>query len=258
MYINNEEDFVIFQRVYMKLIKSNTGTKLMKTSVVLPNLPTYAVFHEKILEIHEKTIHQGIQKTYETFKTKYYFPDAQKLFQNIINKCEICNLCQAEHRKVALPFEKTPETKNIRDKYVIDYYFIDQRKFLTCIDIHSKFISIIETKTTDWIESKKALLKIFNMIGKPKTIKMDPDPGLVYKSLQNWLQNENINIEITTSKNGIADIERVHKTINEKLRIINTLTDAEGKLMNIEKATYVYNHEKTHDTTGKTPAEIFL
>jgi len=28
--------------------------------------------------------------------------------------------------------------------------------------------------------------------------------------------------------------------------------------MNIEKATYVYNHEITHDTTGKTPAEIFL
>jgi len=86
------------------------------------------------------------------------------------------------------------------------------------------------------------------MIGKPKTIKMDQDPGLVSKSLQNWLQKENINIEITTSKNAIADIERVHKTINETLRIINTLTDA----------TYVYNHEITHDTTGKTPAEIFL
>jgi len=98
---------------------------------------------------------------------------------------------------------------------------------VTCIDIHSKFISIIETKTTDWIESKKARLKIFNMTGKLKTIKMDQDPGLVSKSLQNWLQKENINIEITTSKNGIADIERVHKTINEKLKIINTLTDAE-------------------------------
>jgi len=49
MYINNDEDFVIFQRASMKLIKPNTGTKLMKTSVVLPNLPTYADFHEKIL-----------------------------------------------------------------------------------------------------------------------------------------------------------------------------------------------------------------
>jgi len=37
MYINNDEDFAIFQRAYMKLIKPNTGTKLMKTSVVLPN-----------------------------------------------------------------------------------------------------------------------------------------------------------------------------------------------------------------------------
>jgi len=88
------------------------------------------------------------------------------------------------------------------------------------------------------------------MIVKLKTIKMDQDPGLVSKSLQNWLQKENINIEITTSKNIIADIERVHKTSNEKLRIINTLRYAEDKLMNIEKAKYVYNHEITHDTTG--------
>jgi len=154
VYINNDEDFAVFQRAYMKLIKPNTGMKLIKTSVVLPNLPTYAVFHEKILEIHEKTIYQGIKKTYDTFKMKYYFPDAQKLIQNIINKCEICNLCKAEHRKGSLPFEKTPETKNNRDKYVIDYYFIVQRKFVTCI-IHSKFIYIIETKTTDCIESKQ-------------------------------------------------------------------------------------------------------
>jgi len=154
-YINNDEDFAIFQRAYMKLIKPNTGKKLMKTSVVLPNLPTYADFHEKILEIHEKTIHQGIKKTYETFKTKYYFPDAQKLIQNIINKCEICNLCKAEHRKVALPFEKLQKLK-IFAINMFRLLLIDQRKFLTCIDIHSKFISIIETKTTDWIESKKS------------------------------------------------------------------------------------------------------
>jgi len=87
------------------------------------------------------------------------------------------------------------------------------------------------------------------MIGKPKTIKMDQDPGLVSKSLQNWLQKENINIEITTSQNSIADIERVIK---------QSMKNAEDKLMNIEKSTYVYNHEITHDATGKTSSEIFL
>jgi len=60
----------------------------------------------------------------------------------------------------------------------------------------------------------------------------------------------NINTEITTSKNGIADIERVHNTINEKRRLIITHRDAEDNLMNIEKATNVYNHEKNHDVTN--------
>jgi len=47
MYINNDEDLAIFQGAYMKLIKPNNGTKLMKTSVVLPNMPKYADFREK-------------------------------------------------------------------------------------------------------------------------------------------------------------------------------------------------------------------
>jgi len=40
---------------------------------------------------------------------------------------------------------------------------------------------------------------------------MDKYPGLVSKWLQNWLQKEYINIEISTRKNGIADIESVHE-----------------------------------------------
>jgi len=31
MYINHHENFAIFQRAYMKFIKPNTGTKLIKT-----------------------------------------------------------------------------------------------------------------------------------------------------------------------------------------------------------------------------------
>jgi len=88
MYINNDEDFAIFQRAYMKLIKPNTGTKLMKTSVVLPKLPTYADFHEKILEIHEKTIHQGIKRLMRLLKRNTTFQthkNAQTLKTLLIN-----------------------------------------------------------------------------------------------------------------------------------------------------------------------------
>jgi len=39
-------------------------------------------------------------------------------------------------------------------------------------------------------------------------------------ALQRWLRSEGVKIYVTTSKNGVSDIERFHKTVNEKLRII--------------------------------------
>jgi len=62
------------------------------------------------------------------------------------------------------------------------------------------------------------------MIGKPKTIKMDQDPGLVSKSLQKWLQKENINIEITTSKNGIADKGYIKQSMKNLQLLIHLRT----------------------------------
>jgi len=43
----------------------------------------------------------------------------------------------------------------------------------------------------------------------------------------NWLISEEVQIQIT-SKNGISDIERFHKSVNEKLRIIGSESDIEN------------------------------
>jgi len=98
------------------------------------------------------------------FRNSYYYPDYIKLIQNIINKCNLCNLSKHENRQTDLPYEITPTPNNIRDKYIIDYFFTNIRSFLTCIDLKSKFLLATETTSTDWIETKKALLKVFNLI----------------------------------------------------------------------------------------------
>jgi len=72
---------------------------------------------------------------------------------------------------------------------------------------------------------------------------MDQDPGMTSRALGLWLEKENINIEITSSKNGIADIERCHRTINEKMRIIRTENKLETVAMDMEEIIYNYNHK---------------
>jgi len=135
---------------------------------------------------------------------------------------------------------------------------VDNKQFLSCVDIYSKFASLIEVNGRDWLEAKRALLKIFNEMGKPKKIKADKDSAFMCSALQIWLRSEGVDINITTSKNGISDVERFHKTVNEKLRIISSESDQEKKLTSFEIILYTYNHKTKHNTTGRTPADIFI
>lgn len=115
----------------------------------------------------------------------------------------------------------------------------------------SKFASLTEIKSRDWLEAKRAILAVFTNMGKPIEIKAEKDSAFMCAALQLWLQTEGVKIEITTSKNGISDIERFHKTINEKLRIINTESNPENKLTSFDTILYIYDHKTKHNTTGR-------
>jgi len=58
------------------------------------------------------------------------FIPSQKLIQNIINECEICNLAKSEHRDTKLTNETTPEIFKTRA-----FYLTGNQIFLSCIDI---------------------------------------------------------------------------------------------------------------------------
>jgi len=126
------------------------------------------------------------------------------------------------------------------------------------MDIYSKFATLETIKTKDWIECKNALMRIFNQLGKPILLKADRGGAFSSLALKKWLESEGVEIQLNTTKTGIADIERLHKTIIEKIRIINTLNDEKNKLSKIETILYIYNHKTKHDTTGQTPVHIFL
>jgi len=190
------------------------------------------------------------------FKDEY--PDSQKLIQNIINECEICNLAKTEHRDTKLTYETTPEIFNTTEKYVKDFYLTGNQIFLSCIDIYSKFASLVEVKSRDCLESKRAITKIFNDMGKPQEIKADKDSAFMCIALQNWLRSEGLKISITTNKNCISDIERFHKTVNEKLRIVGSEQNIEDRCTKFETILYIYNHKTKHNSTKRFSADIFL
>jgi len=93
---------------------------------------------------------------------------------------------------------------------------------------------------------------------KPKEIKADKDSAFMCVALHNWLNSEGVQIQVTTSKNAISDIERFHKTVNEKLRIIGSESDIENRYTKFVLIFYIYNHKTKHNATNQIPADIFM
>lgn len=252
----NNSDFIKFQNVYETLI-NNKRNKILRATHELENIVSYADFKTKILEIHLEGLHQGIEKVAGYFKKRYYYPNYLKEITKIINECELCNHCKHDHIEHKLPFKITPPAYETREKFVIDFWEWDKNYFLTCIDVYSKFATAEAVKNLNWLETKKGLLKIFNTMGPPKTLKIDQDQGINNINIKQWCQQLNIKVEVTTGKTGISDIERLHKTLNEKLRIINTSDDKELKYFQLEQTLFTYNHTIVHSTTGVTPYDMF-
>lgn len=257
LYMPEDVDFVEFQRIFSQIV-CNNANKVLRSTKLLEDIKNYADFKTKILEIHLGGLHQGIEKIIKAFKTKYYFPKYVREISSIINECELCNRCKSDHVDHKLPFKITPPIYETREKYIIDFWQWDKEHYLTCIDLYSKFATAEPVKSLNWIETKKALLRVFNTMGPPKILKIDQDQGINNVNIKKWCEELNIQLEITTGKTGIGDIERLHKTLNEKLRIINTSGDKELNYFKIEQTIFTYNHNIVHSTTGETPYNIFF
>jgi len=96
----------------------------------------------------------------------------------------------------------------------MDFYMVGNQQFLSCIVVYSKFTTLVEVTGRDCLETKRAIMKVFNKMGKLQGIKADTNSAFMCVALHNWLNSEGVQIQVTTSKNAISDIERFHKTVN--------------------------------------------
>lgn len=113
----------------------------------------------------------------------------------------------------------TPEPKHCRDKFVMYISSSEKKYCLSCMEIYFKFARLELIRTKDWIECKNDPLRIYNQLGKPRLLKPDRDGAFSSFASKRWLESEDIKIELNTTNTGIAGIERLQTTKNEKLRM---------------------------------------
>ncbi len=147
-------------------------------------------------------------------------------------------------------------------EYQIDLFFISPKDFpketniggVLCIDIFSKFITIVPIKSKTIPEILDAIKQIINKVGKPKNVYSDNE-GAWSKGTQidKYFKDENINHIITLSHPNVS--ERAIRTIKDEIyKRVKTPSDKNWSEL-LYPILLKYNFVSVHSSTGLTPAE---
>ncbi|UYV69099.1 K02A2.6-like, partial [Cordylochernes scorpioides] len=208
-----------------------------------------------ILDLAHET-HQGIARTKQILREKYYWPNMDKDIERRIKNCYICEVNQPLRHDQ--PLTTIPIPPRPWYKVGVDLVGpIDSKYILTLIDYYSSFpeaiiINDISSKT---IISK--LKEIFARYGFPIEIVSDNGLQFVSKDTEQFFMKSGIkHIRVSPyypKSNG--KIERFHRYLKKQLISVKL----QGKDWKEELQCVLMAYRSTpHPSTGKTPALLLF
>lgn len=260
LYVPDSEFFNIIESAYLRYFSRNEKFKVIRCNHILEDIEDEESLAKLIEEEHLRNNHRGITEVTKELQMKYYNPKLSIRVTQFINNCEICNLEKYERKPIKQKYQLT-ETPSAPNQIIhIDvFYTLEKNLFLTFIDKFSKFAQAIKINARSWTEFKRALLQYLSTTGDIGKIVVDNELGFKALPLREFLNQRNITIHYTSNNNHTsnADVERLHNTINEHLRLLrhdpNKDTDTvEEKIL---KIIYFYNNS-IHSTTNKKPIDF--
>lgn len=258
--IIDDSFFNIFLATYREIFSNDNKLKLIKCTKLLQDIEDEIELTELIKAEHLDKNHRGIQAVFEELKLKIYNPKLKLRITQFINNCEVCNIEKYVRNPPKIPFKITDTPTKPREIIHIDvFYSLNKTLFMTAIDKFSKFAMAYQINGRSWTEFKTKLLQLINTLGKIDKIIVDNELGFKAIPMQEFLKNEKIDIHYTSNSNHTsnADIERLHNTINEHLRLLrhddnNNRETIEEKMIRI---IGFYNNT-IHSTTGHKPIDF--
>ena len=128
---------------------------------------------------------------------------------------------------------------------------------LTCIDVFSKYAWAIPLQNKNKESISEALQEIWKE-RKPEKIWSDHESAIYSKQMQKIFEAYEILLYSTYSEKKAVVIERFNRTLKEKMELLNTEHELEGKKFNwlkhYENIIKEYNNTK-HHTIKTTPIE---
>lgn len=260
IFCRNTNLFIKIQDCYVNYFAHNKKLKIVQSTNKLENVSD----ENKVLNIieaqHLKLNHRGINETFNELKTKIYTPNLNQKIHKFINNCDICNIAKHDRSPIKTPLKITNMPSNFNDIIHIDIWFPSRNiMYVTMIDKFSKHATLYKIENRNWIAILDCLKRRIMDFGPMKEIVFDNDSCILHNLVIQFLKENNIKHHTTTAgiKTGNSDIERLHGTLNEHLRILEC--DKNNKFESLDDKIFyiitIYN-QTIHSTTKFKPIDF--
>lgn len=255
-----EEFYTTFSNTYEELFADNEKFRIIRCTLQTEDVEDENRLAEIIKSEHLDKNHRGIDAVYRELVTRIYNPKLKLRITQFINNCEVCNLEKYDRKPPKIPYKITETPNKPLEVLHIDiFYTLNKNLFMTAIDKFSKFALAFQINGRSWTEFKTKLLQIINTYGKINKIIVDNELGFKAIPMQEFLKKENIDIHYTSNSNHTsnADIERLHNTINEHIRLLRHDKENQGETIEDKMMRIIGFYNNTvHSTTGIKPIDF--
>jgi transposase InsO family protein len=160
------------------------------------------------------TGHQGITKCRMRARQSVWWPGISREIEDIVRNCKSC---AKEKCNAAEPLIPTPTPEYPWQKIASDLFEYQKKQFLLVVDYYSRFIEVVELKTTTSTDVITELKRIFARFGIPQCMISDNGPQYSSEEFKHFTHEWGI-VHVTSSPghpSANGEAERAVRTIKE-------------------------------------------
>lgn len=247
--------YCIVQETLTSLFGNDSNLKFVRCTKLAIDLENEEKVYEVIDTIHNDTNHRGILENFEELKYSYFFPNLIKYVNRFINSCRICSENKYDRNPYIKRFNHTVTPNKPNMIVHMDIFQVHRTYFLTTIDKFTKMGSVHKITDKNMCTIKVKIEERIALLGKPELLVMDNEFNNALIKL--YCTENNIKTHFTTpnSHTGNSDIERMHLTLLEHIRILKRKNEDIDIEELVIRAIGFYNNT-IHSTINMKPIDF--
>lgn len=236
----------------------SSAMNLILAKKEVENVKDYLRQQDLIRNYHDgKTNHRGINECFSSLSTRYFWPKMRDHITKFINECTICGQAKYDRNPIKQKFNIVPPATKPFEIVHLDLFTAQNEKFLTFIDVFSKYGQAYHLRDGTAISIIQSLLHYCTHHSFPLTLVTDNGTEFTNQLFSEFTQLHKINHHRTLphAPNDNGNIERFHLTILEHLRILK-LQQKDESVVNIMPYAIIAYNSSVHSFTKCRPYDI--